>query len=232
MVLFNDTYATYMEPHVGLAAYNLLIDAGYDVILADAGCCQRPRLSKGLVREAKRLGTQTLRNLDHYAQLGLPIVCLEPSCATSIGDDLPDLIDDEALGRRVAAQVTMIDVFLEREGVELFSDAPQVLLHGHCHQKASYGTDAIKRSFAHSGTTQCTEVDSGCCGMAGSFGYEHYELSQKIGEDRLFPAVRKAVEEGKAIVACGISCRHQLHDFLDVKARHWVEVVKVRPRER
>jgi FAD/FMN-containing dehydrogenase/Fe-S oxidoreductase len=229
VVLFNDTYATYMEPHVGLAAYNLLSDAGYDVILADAGCCQRPRLSKGLVREAKRLGTQTMLNLDRFAQQSLPIVCLEPSCATSLADDLPDLMDDEVVANRVAKQVTMIDVFLEREGVELISDAPEVLLHGHCHQKSSFGTGAIKRLFGKSGTTQCTEVDSGCCGMAGSFGYEHYDISKKVGEDRLFPAVRKAVAEGKAIVACGISCRHQLRDFLHVKAKHWVEVVKVKP---
>ena len=73
--------------------------------------------------------------------------------------------------------------------------------------------------------TTCEEVDSGCCGMAGSFGYEHHDLSKKIGEDRLFPAVREAVKDGKTVVACGISCRHQMHDFLNVEAKHWVETV-------
>ena len=71
-----------------------------------------------------------------------------------------------------------------------------------------------------------SEVDSGCCGMAGSFGYEHYELSQQIAEDRLLPAVRAAVAEGKTIIACGISCRHQLRDLMNVEARHWVEVMR------
>ncbi|MEM1446708.1 MAG: FAD-linked oxidase C-terminal domain-containing protein [Planctomycetota bacterium] len=226
VVLFNDTYASYMEPHIGLAAYELLEGCGYEVILADAGCCQRPRLSKGLLREAKPKGKRTLENLDVFASQGIPIVCLEPSCASSLKDDLPDLIDDAELGARVSKHIHMIDVFLEAQGVPLTSDHPEVLLHGHCHQKAMFGTAAIKRAFASMEQTACDEVDSGCCGMAGSFGYEHHDLSEKVGEDRLFPAVREATKEGKTIVACGISCRHQLHDFLNVKAKHWVEVVK------
>lgn len=226
VVLFDDTYANYFEPHIGLAAIGLLTGLGYSVQLAEAGCCQRPRLSKGLVKEAKSLGTQTLLKLDRFAAQGLPILCLEPSCASALVDDLPDLVDDIELGKRVASQVKMIDVFLAEQGVELVSDAEQVLLHGHCHQKALFGTTAIRKLFAATPGTQCEEVDSGCCGMAGSFGYEHYELSEKIGEDRLFPAVRKGVAAGKTIVACGISCRHQLKDFLGVEAKHWVEVVK------
>ncbi len=228
VVLFDDTYASFMETDVGLAAVELLEGCGYEVVLAGAGCCQRTRMSKGLVREAKEHGEQTLRNLDRYASQGLPILCLEPSCASSLKDDLPDLIDDEPLGKRVSAQVKMIDVFLDEQGVELECDAEQVLLHGHCHQKAMFGTAAIKRLFAKMDKTTCHEVDSGCCGMAGSFGYEHYDLSKQIGESRLFPAVREAVKEGKTIVACGISCRHQLHDFLGVEAKHWVQVVRAK----
>lgn len=226
VVLFNDTYTNTMEPRIGVAALDLLEGCGYRVLLANAGCCQRPRLSKGLVREAKKLGTMTLRNLDAFAQQGYPILCLEPSCASALRDDLPDLADDIELGQRVAKQIMMIDVFLEAEGVKLRSKHPELLLHGHCHQKALFGTKAIRKLFAEMPETTCTEVDSGCCGMAGSFGYEHYELSEQIGEDRLFPAVRDAVKDGKTVVACGISCRHQLHDFLDVQAKHWVEVVE------
>ena len=231
VVLFDDTYANYLEPQVGLAAVELLESCGYEVILARAGCCQRPRLSKGLVRAAKRHGTRTMERLDVYARQGLPILCLEPSCASALADDLPDLIDDAALGRRVAGCVKMIDVFLAEEVAAgrippLESSHREIVLHGHCHQKALFGTAAIRQLFANMSGTRCEEVDSGCCGMAGSFGYEHHELSGKIGEDRLFPAVRKAVEQGKTVVACGISCRHQLHDFLGVKAKHWVEVVR------
>jgi Fe-S oxidoreductase len=231
VVLFDDTYANYMEPHVGLAAVELLEGCGYEVVLANAGCCQRPRLSKGLVRAAKRHGMKTMQNLDVFAREGLPILCLEPSCASALADDLPDLIDDEELGRRVASCVKMIDVFLNEEIAAgkiapLEASADDFLLHGHCHQKAEFGTAAIHGHFARMSDVTCDEVDSGCCGMAGSFGYEHYDVSRKVGEDRLFPAVRDAVREGKTIIAYGISCRHQLHDFLDVRAKHWVEVVR------
>jgi Fe-S oxidoreductase len=231
VVLFDDTYASCLEPRVGLAAVELLEGCGYEVVLARAGCCQRPRLSKGLVRQAKRHGTRTMQRLDEFARQGLPIVCLEPSCASALADDLPDLLDDEAMGRRVAASVRMIDVFLD-EQVAAGKIAPlsvlpgRYLLHGHCHQKAEFGTAAIHRHFARAGSVEWSEVDSGCCGMAGSFGYEHYDLSRQIGEDRLFPAVRAAVAEGKTIIACGISCRHQLRDLLNVEARHWVEVMR------
>lgn len=226
VVLFADTYANYLEPHVGVAAYDLLRELGYEVIVADVGCCQRTRISKGLLHEAKELGQKTLERLDAYARQGLPILCLEPSCASALADDLPDLIDDAELGRRITASVRMIDVFLEEQGVQLACDHPKLLLHGHCHQKALFGTGAIRRQFNAIEGVECREVDSGCCGMAGSFGYEHHDLSEQIGEDRLFPAVREAVAQGETVVACGISCRHQLKDFLDVEAKHWVEVVR------
>jgi Fe-S oxidoreductase len=231
VVLFDDTYASYMEPEIGVSAVELLEACGYEVILAQAGCCQRPRLSKGLVHAAKRHGTRTMQRLDKFASQGLPILCLEPSCASSLADDLPDLMDDQELGARVASCVKMLDVFLD-EQVAAGRIAPlgfagdRFLLHGHCHQKAEFGTAAIHSHFARDQSVECDEVDSGCCGMAGSFGYEHYELSTQVGEDRLFPAVRKAVQEGRSVIACGISCRHQLKDLLDVQAKHWVEVVR------
>ncbi|QDU32222.1 putative FAD-linked oxidoreductase [Poriferisphaera corsica] len=234
VVLFDDTYANYFEPHVGLAAVDLLEAAGYEVIIANAGCCQRTRMSKGLVREAKKLGTKTIQNLDKIGRDannpnsgGAPILCLEPSCASSLVDDLPDLIDDTEMCKRVAARVKMIDIFLQEEGISLESTVGDILLHGHCHQKAMFGTTAIETLYENMSDASCEEAGAGCCGMAGSFGYEQFDVSKLVGEERLFPAVRKAVSEGKTIVACGISCRHQLHDFLDVKAKHFVEVVKV-----
>jgi len=235
VVLFDDTFCRYMEPHIGVAAVELLEGCGYEVILANAGCCQRTRLSKGLVKKAKKDGAATMANLDRFAQEGLPIVCLEPSCATALVDDLPDLMDDAELGRRVAAQVSMIDVFLDEEVAAgriapLACEAPGVLLHGHCHQKAESGTQAIHRHFARlsesGATVPFAEVDSGCCGMAGAFGYEHHELSEHIGEDRLFPAVRLAHARGKTIMANGTSCRQQLKDFLGIEAKHFVEVMR------
>lgn len=231
VVLFDDTYSNYYEPNVGLAAVELLEGLGYRVTIAKAGCCQRPRLSKGLVKEAKRLGTRTMTNLDVFAKQGLPILTLEPSCASSLADDLPDLIDDRELGQRVAKQIKMIDIFLAEELVagrldgKLTCDAKDVLLHGHCHQKSLFGTDGLKQLLEHAGVN-VSEVDSGCCGMAGSFGYEHHDLSMKIGEQRLFPAVRDKAPD-TAIVACGFSCRHQIKDGCDQTSRHIVELLKV-----
>ncbi len=228
VALFDDTYANFFEPSLGRTAMQLLEDAGFQVSLAKAGCCQRPRISKGLVREAKQQGTPVFERLDSFARQGIPIVCLEPSCASALVDDLADLIDDHDMAARVSSQVVMIDALLEKHQVPLQGPSGQVLLHGHCHQKAIFGTEAIRLLFANTPQTTCQEVDSGCCGMAGSFGYEHYDLSQQIGEDRLFPAVRQAVQQGQTVVACGISCRHQLQDFLGVKAKHFAEVVQVR----
>jgi Fe-S oxidoreductase len=231
VVLFDDTYANYLEPRVGLSAVDLLEGCGFEVVLARAGCCQRPRLSKGLVRAAKKHGTKTMEKLDVFAKQGLPIICLEPSCASALKDDLPDLVDDAEMGRRVAEQIVMIDAFLEAEVAAgrippLDFEPGDYALHGHCHQKSIFGTATIHSHFERADGVTCEEVDSGCCGMAGSFGYEHYDLSVQVGEDRLFPAVRKAVADGKTVLACGISCRHQLHDVLGVGARHWVEVVR------
>lgn len=232
VVLFDDTYASYVEPAIGRAAVELLEGCGYEVVLARAGCCQRPRISKGLLHEAKRAGEQTLRRLDEYVRQGLTIVCLEPSCASALTDDLPDLIDDAALGQRVAGAVKMIDVFLAEEmaagrlSANLHCVADELLVHGHCHQKALFGAGGMITVLHSIPGVKVREIDSGCCGMAGSFGHEHYDLSMKIGEDRLFPAVR-ARAQGEVVVACGFSCREQLRDGCSVRARHFVEVVRV-----
>jgi Fe-S oxidoreductase len=231
VVLFADTYINYFEPSVGQAAVELLESCGYRVTIAQPGCCQRTRISKGLVRQAKRDGLRTLQNLDQYVQQGLTIVVCEPSCASSLTDDLPDLIDDAELGQRVASSVKMIDVFLAEElangnlDCRFTSPYRKILLHGHCHQKALYGTTAMKAIYARVEGLEVDEVDSGCCGMAGSFGYEHFELSMKVAEDRLFPAVRNRSAD-TAVVASGLSCRHQMHDGLDVQACHWVQTVR------
>ena len=231
VVLFDDTYASYFEPRIGRAAVRLLEDCGYEVMLARAGCCQRPRLSEGLLDAAKKDGTRTLRQLDQYAQQGLPILTLEPSCASALTDDLPDLVDDVELGKRVAAHVKMIDVFLAEQmdagtlDRTFTTKCKRVLLHGHCHQKALYGTEAMRRVLDSIEGLKVNEVDAGCCGMAGAFGYAKYDLSMKIGEDRLFPAIRKR-DDKTVPVACGFSCRHQVRDACGVMPKHWVEILR------
>ncbi len=236
VALFADTYLSHHEPEIGVAAVELLEACGYRVVLAEAGCCQRPRISHGFLRDARRAGEATLRALDGFLRQGMKVVVCEPSCASALTDDLPDLVGDAELGERIASGVMMIDDFLARQldagdegvrqGLELDLEG-KVLIHGHCHQKALYGTAAMKRLLGRLGGLEVAEVDSGCCGMAGAFGYEreHYELSRRIGEDRLFPAIR-ALDEETEIVACGFSCRHQIEHFTGRKARHWVELVR------
>jgi Fe-S oxidoreductase len=167
----------------------LLNSCGYEVILANVGCCQRPKISHGFLREAKAEGTQTVDRLRKFTDQGLTVVVCEPSCASALNDDLPDLIDDEAHALLLREKVMMIDKFLQREIASgrltraFESIAGNILIHGHCHQKALYGTQSMK-SLLGQGVETVSEIPSGCCGMAGSFGYEkeHYDISRKIGE--------------------------------------------------
>ena len=235
VVLFADTYLNFHEPNVGISALQLLNSCGYEVILANVGCCQRPKISHGFLRDAKREGAKTAEGLRKYIDQGLSIVVCEPSCASALNDDLPDLIDDEALAAQLKKHVVMIDKFLEDEinsgklQTTFESIAGNILIHGHCHQKALYGTQGMKALLSQ-GDQIVSEIPSGCCGMAGSFGYEteHYELSRKIGEAILFPAV-KSMKAGTTLVANGFSCRHQIHHFTGVKPKHWVEVIRAKP---
>lgn len=233
VVLFADTFLNYHEPHIGIAATRLLQACGYDVLLANVGCCQRPRISHGFLRDAKRDGLQTALGLDEYLRQGLKVVVCEPSCASALNDDLPDLIEDEALARRLKTGIQMIDVFLHQERAAgkldctLEPRAGSTLIHGHCHQKALYGTHSMM-ALLSGDNRRIQEIPSGCCGMAGAFGYEkeHYELSEKIGEQVLFPAVRQ-MQEDEVLIACGASCRQQIRHFTGKKAAHWVETVRV-----
>lgn len=234
VVLFADTYLNFHEPQIGVSALQLLNVCGYEVLLANVGCCQRPKISHGFLRDAKKEGAQTLVGLKNYLDEGLTVVVCEPSCASALNDDLPDLIEDQALATQLSQQVMMIDVFLAREiaegrlDKEFESIGGDILIHGHCHQKVLYGTQGMKL-IGEKTKRSVAEIPSGCCGMAGSFGYEteHYELSQKIGESVLFPAV-KAMKTGTTLVANGFSCRHQIEHFTGVKPKHWVEVIQVK----
>jgi Fe-S oxidoreductase len=198
------------------------------------GCCQRPKISHGFLRDAKKEGTQTVERLREYMNEGLTIVVCEPGCASALNDDLADLIEDNALAAQLQKYVKMIDVFLAEEiesgnlNKTFEATAEHILIHGHCHQKALYSTKGLKTIFAKTGGT-VKEIPSGCCGMAGSFGYEreHYDISQKIGEEILFPAVR-SIKDGTVVVANGFSCRHQVEHFTGVKPKHWVEIITVR----
>ena len=234
VVLFADTYLNFHEPQIGISAVQLLNSCGYEVIVANVGCCQRPKISHGFLRLAKKEGAKTIEGLKKYMDQGLMILVCEPSCASALTDDLADLIEDDAVSAQLQKQVMLIDDFFAKEiesgnlKTAFETGSEHILFHGHCHQKALYSTKGLKMILSLTGQN-FAEIPSGCCGMAGAFGYEkeHYDLSKKIGEEILFPAIR-SITNGAAVIANGFSCRHQIEHFTGVKAKHWVEVIKVK----
>ncbi len=227
VALFADTWTMYNEPAVGVAATRVLEALGYAVEHVNYGCCGRPQLSKGLLREAKKLAAKNVEALHTYVERGVQVVGLEPSCVASFQDDYRDLVPGEKT-EAVAKNVKMIDQFLAKEwtqgriepGKAFRKNGAPVMLHGHCQQRAIQGTSSTKAVLGWVG--EVSEVDSGCCGMAGSFGYGHYDVSMQIGEQRLFPAVR--AHEGET-AACGFSCRHQIRDGTGKRAKHLTELL-------
>jgi FAD/FMN-containing dehydrogenase/Fe-S oxidoreductase len=223
IVLVDDCLTSFCEPAVNRSAVELLEAVGYDVRLAGLGCCGRTWASKGLLAEAQTLARQNIAKLLPWAARGVPIVVSEPSCLAMLVDDYLDLIPGDA-ARTVAAHSFAVDTHLASidSGLRLARASAPILVHGHCHQKALVGMQGTKAALAMIPEAKVTVVDSGCCGMAGSFGYEHYDLSMAIGERALFPAVR---QHRGPIVAPGFSCRHQIQHGTGQTALHPVQLL-------
>ncbi|MCW5882322.1 MAG: anaerobic glycerol-3-phosphate dehydrogenase subunit C, partial [Anaerolineae bacterium] len=230
VALFNDTFVNYNYPQIGQAAVRVLEAMGYAVILAEKRCCGRPMISKGLMEAARANARWNVAALARYAEQGIPVVGLEPSCLLTLRDEYPDLVDDPR-AEAVARNAFLFEEFVLREleqapdRLALVPATRPILFHGHCHQKALVGSGPSLRVLRMIPGAQVTEVDSGCCGMAGSFGYEkeHYDLSLQIGRRRLLPAVEKAL--GSEIVAAGVSCRQQILHATGRQARHLAEIL-------
>jgi FAD/FMN-containing dehydrogenase/Fe-S oxidoreductase len=232
VVLLVDTYTEFNEPEIGQAAVRLLNAAGRRVIVTGHGCCGRPMISKGLLHQARAAAGRLVKALAPYASQGTPIVGLEPSCLLTLRDEYLDLLPGSAPAAEVASQAVLVEEYLTHLADQ--GDLPlawkpvadrRVLVHGHCYQKALPGTQPLLRMLRLPGW-EVREIDSGCCGMAGAFGYEqeHYALSQAIGEARLFPAVRAAPAD-TLLAASGTSCRHQIEHGAGRRARHPVELL-------
>ena len=232
VILFNDTFMTYNYPSVGIAAVELLELAGYRVRLANVRCCGRPMISKGMLKRARGNARYNVDRLFKDASKGTPIIGCEPSCLLAFRDEYPDLLQD-GKSKVVAENTFMIDEFLAKISEEgaldlAFSGQPRkVLFHGHCHQKALVGVEASKTVLSLAPGHQVEVVDSGCCGMAGAFGYEkeHYDLSMQIGGMKLFPAIEAKGQEWDVAVM-GVSCRQQIEHGTGRRARHLVEVLR------
>jgi len=235
LIFLADSFTTFTEPSAGRAAIEMLELAGWQVRFEDAGCCGRASLSKGLVDQARRMAAGMADRLGDAASRGVPIVGVEPSCLLTLRDDYTALLPGDPRSQAIAKATRLPEellaeaiadgrLVLPRENV--LSGRP-VLFHGHCHQKALAGTAATTALLRSIPGANVTELDAGCCGMAGSFGFEaeHYELSMSIGELRLFPAIRAEADD-VIIAATGVSCRQQIAHGTGRPARHPLEIVR------
>ncbi|MFZ1756953.1 MAG: FAD-linked oxidase C-terminal domain-containing protein [Caldilineaceae bacterium] len=233
VILFHDTWAEYNHPEVAQAAVRVLEAAGYAVYLAEGrACCGRPLITGGQADKAKAWVDQNVALLAPYAAQGIPIVGVEPSCILTLRDEYPALAADKNRAQILAQHALTFEEFVVREAEaggfgDIWQETPgQVHLHGHCHARALVGDEASVAALKQAGY-RVQVIPSGCCGMAGDFGYEkdHYEISRNIGEDRLFPAVRAAAKDD-LIIASGTSCRDQIGHFTERKPVHIAQALE------
>ncbi len=233
--LFCDEFTNYNDTEIGIKAITLLEKLGYEVVIPDHIESGRPWLSKGLLRKAKKIANTNIQLLHPVITDEAPLIGIEPSAILTFRDEYIDLADDEWLdaARELSRRVFTIEEFLAGEvqkghiAPALFtSEKRKVMLHGHCQQKASSSLAHSLKILSLPENYEVQHIPSGCCGMAGSFGYEkeHYDISMKVGELVLLPAVRKQPEE-VLIAAAGTSCRHQIKDGAARRAYHPVEIL-------
>ena len=233
--IFCDEFTNYNDAEIGIKSIKLLTQLGYAVKLIDHEESGRTWLSKGLVRKAKSIANKNIERFSPVISESTPLIGIEPSAILTFRDEYPDLATDENLqaAKKLAEHVYFIDEFISREidngniKEEHFTTLEKsILLHGHCQQKAVGNMSDSLKILSLPKNYSVSAIPSGCCGMAGSFGYEkeHYDISMKIGELVLFPAVRKN-QHTCTIAAPGTSCRHQIKDGTGIRAMHTVEVL-------
>src|SRR5690606_982676 len=230
VLLWPDTFNNHFHPETALAAAEVLEAAGHRVVLPRrALCCGRPLYDFGMLDLARRLLLRTLEALRPEIQAGIPMVCLEPSCIAVFNEEMTNLLPDDPPPRRLRDQTDLLDEFHETHSPE-FRPPPlrrRALVHAHCHHKALFGTGATEAALANAGLAY-EMLDSGCCGLAGSFGFEphKYRLSMEIGELVLLPAVRAAPPD-TLIISDGFSCREQVRHGTGRRAFHLAEVLRM-----
>ncbi|MEE3370387.1 MAG: FAD-linked oxidase C-terminal domain-containing protein [Planctomycetota bacterium] len=228
VALFADTFSNYFEPAQAIATTRLAETMGVRVIVPEQVCCGRPLISKGLLDEAQQQASRTTATLFPLVAQGIPILFCEPSCYSAVVDDHPHLLRgaEQERASQVANSCQTFEQWAATTYQALTSEFPfstgpeKILVHGHCHQKALTGTKAMVELLNAIPGSTVTELDTGCCGMAGSFGYEreHFDVSRAIGRQKLFPAIEasRAHQTGApdtCVVAPGFSCRQQIAHF-------------------
>ncbi len=237
VAVFADTFTNHYEPEHGIATVKLARKLGIDVVVPPRVCCGRPLISKGFLDQAKVQAAATAKTLFPLAEAGVPIVFCEPGCFSAVRDDHPLLLRGELKekAQTVAAAVKTVEQWAEEAISAVAEDVgriaaggpTKILLHAHCHQKALVGTGPVIDLLSRIRDCEVEDADAGCCGMAGSFGYEkeHYEVSKAVGERKLFPAIRNR-DNGTVVVAPGFSCRQQIKHFTGVDAVSAIQVVE------
>ncbi|HEX8172080.1 MAG TPA: FAD-linked oxidase C-terminal domain-containing protein [Thermoanaerobaculia bacterium] len=226
VILWPDTFNNYFLPETALAAADVLEGAGYEVTLPPKRlCCGRPLYDWGFLRRAKKLLRQTVDALAPAIDAGVPVIGLEPSCVSVFRDELPHLLHGDARAAALSKSTLTLSEFLLRENVELPRLERKAIVQAHCHHKSIMRFDAEEAVLRKLGL-DLEHPDSGCCGMAGAFGFEqkHYALSQQIGERVLLPLVREADAE-TLIIADGFSCREQIEQATGRETLHFAQVV-------
>lgn len=233
--LFCDEFTNYNDTLIGIKAIQLLDKLGYEVIIPEHTESGRAWLSKGLLRQAKKIANKNIRSLYPLISADAPLLGIEPSAILTFRDEYIDLADDDQYenAKALSKHVYLVDEFIASEikkghitAQSFTKEKRHVKLHGHCQQKALSSVDPSQQLLSLPENYSVEVIPSGCCGMAGSFGYEkeHYDLSMKVGELVLLPAVRNATDD-TIIAAPGTSCRHQIKDGTGKKAKHPVEVL-------
>lgn len=233
--LFNDEFTNYNESDIGIKAILLLTKLGYEVKIPQTKESGRTFLSKGLVKTSKKIATENVNLLKSIISEQTPLIGIEPSAILAFRDEYPELVERglQQTAENLSKNALLFEEFMAAEikkgtikDVDFTSEEKHILLHGHCQQKAVASTEPSKQMLSLPKNYHVREITSGCCGMAGSFGYEkeHFELSMQIGELVLFPAVREAKAE-YTIAAPGTSCRHHIKDGTGKTALHPVEVL-------
>ena len=233
VVLFHDTFTNFNHPEAGLAAVDLLEAFGFNVIIAtDRACCGRPMVSAGMLDKAAANAKRNIDALMRFVNSGTKIVGTESSCVYTIKDEYPDLLPGDPDARELADSITTIQELVQQcatdggEQPSWDSTRRAALLHVHCHERALAGTQTAMQVLNLPPNLDASLVNAGCCGMAGSFGFgkEHYDVSQAVGEDRLFPVLRAARPDTEFAVT-GVSCKQQIEDATGRPARFLAEVL-------
>ncbi len=229
VTLFNDTFTNHYDPEIGIAALEVLERGGCRVDVVRPGCCGRPLISQGLLAEARAQAAQVVEGLFPIANRGEKILFCEPSCLSAVKEDAPALLRgaQQEKARVVAQACRLFEEFAGELDLPLRAGPKKILLHGHCHQKSMGLLGATTSLLARIPSATVVDLDAGCCGMAGSFGYaqKHYEVSVAIAGRRLLPAV-KAMAEGEVLVAPGTSCRHQVAELGGRRGLHPAVLVR------